>query len=191
MLFVTSPVTLSHEPQFVALRRWLQQRGFSSKLLVPAHFSGRNPSEPRCMPKRHTFWIQGCLLFFIHFWPAALSYFSLQTRDVDWWPYSLSRLWEYLSLLKIPIWFQYAFKLLLWLTLGWGFGDLLTRKMPFNYLYCSKELHWWIHRKVTYKQHHTPGVYLLVTHSRNIFCGGNRLLNALQLDVKTALKRKL
>ncbi|XP_023991516.1 SET domain-containing protein 4 isoform X1 [Salvelinus sp. IW2-2015] len=32
-------VTLSHEPQFVALRRWLQQRGFSSKLLVPAHFS--------------------------------------------------------------------------------------------------------------------------------------------------------
>ncbi|XP_014006724.2 SET domain-containing protein 4 isoform X3 [Salmo salar] len=32
-------VTLSHEPQFVALRKWLQQRGFSSKLLVPAHFS--------------------------------------------------------------------------------------------------------------------------------------------------------
>ncbi|KAJ8004180.1 hypothetical protein DPEC_G00156100 [Dallia pectoralis] len=32
-------VTLSHEPQFVALRKWLQRRGFSSKLLVPAHFS--------------------------------------------------------------------------------------------------------------------------------------------------------
>ncbi|XP_019898059.2 SET domain-containing protein 4 isoform X2 [Esox lucius] len=36
---VVQSVTLSHEPQFVALRRWLQQRGFSSKLLVPAHFS--------------------------------------------------------------------------------------------------------------------------------------------------------
>ncbi|XP_062303581.1 SET domain-containing protein 4-like [Osmerus eperlanus] len=32
-------VTLSHEPPFVCLRRWLQKRGFSSRLLLPAHFS--------------------------------------------------------------------------------------------------------------------------------------------------------
>ncbi|KAL1022326.1 hypothetical protein UPYG_G00025180 [Umbra pygmaea] len=32
-------VTLSHEAQFVALRKWLTHRGFDSKLLVPACFS--------------------------------------------------------------------------------------------------------------------------------------------------------
>ncbi|XP_076159735.1 SET domain-containing protein 4 isoform X1 [Alosa pseudoharengus] len=34
----TKSLTLCHEPRFVELRRWLKERGFRSKLLIPAHF---------------------------------------------------------------------------------------------------------------------------------------------------------
>ncbi|XP_012696234.2 SET domain-containing protein 4 [Clupea harengus] len=35
----TESLTLCHESRFVELRRWLKERGFKSKLLIPAHFS--------------------------------------------------------------------------------------------------------------------------------------------------------